>query len=513
MRKPPNIPLASLLNELTVRSVHGRPINEITISSLATDSRKVTKGSLFFALEGEKVDGSVFVDDAINKGAVAVIAGSLPKRESPAVSFLEIADVRAALSKVAWKFFGCPAEQMVNIAVTGTNGKTTTCWLLAEALSALSKPVIYIGTLGVRFVPARGAKDTTFWETTPFTTPDPVLLYESLARGKQSGATFLVCEVSSHALTQKRAADIPWDVGVFTNLTRDHLDYHGSMENYGHAKSLLFTEGLFQSRHSTKAAVINSGDDFGRTLSAELLQKCPGLNVRTFSRGIKSSVFPELVELHENGTTLELNLNGKVLRTTTPLIGVHNVENVLGVVTTLLALGFTLKSIADVLPQLPQVPGRLERIGPWKVPVFVDYAHTPDALSHVMNTLRPLAGNKLIVVFGCGGDRDRGKRPLMGKEVASVASLAVVTSDNPRTERPEKIIEDILPGFSGAPSDFCYEVVVDRREAIFRALTLAEKGDIVLVAGKGHEDYQEVNGIRHPFSDQEECRIFMNRAT
>lgn len=443
------------------------------ISAVTADSRKVVPGSLFFALRGGKADGREFIKDATARGAIIV----------------DHENARRLYALAQKRFYGSRVDEFLNVAVTGTNGKTSVSWLIAEALTALGKNTVHVGTLGMRVV-----GDEKSLNDPGLTTPDAGSLHKFFADHQKLNA--LSMEVSAHGISQERAAGIPWSVCIFTNLTRDHLDYYASLEEYGAEKARLFTEELASSSAQKKIAVVNVADEFG----AQLAKKLRGVSqIQTVTFSVSGSADARVLQAKKSrkGTELEVEICGKRFTLKSQLIGSYNVENILTAATALIALGYSPEQVAQAIAKVPLVPGRLERASELEPAAFVDYAHTPDALEKAQAALRELTPGKLITVFGCGGDRDRGKRPLMGQAVSALSDLAIVTSDNPRTENPEQIINDIRPGMLGE-----YEVYIDRREAIARAVAVAGPDDAILIAGKGHEPYQEIKGVKHPFSDK-----------
>ena len=500
------IALGRLLGKIEASRVSGNSgqWQETVISSVVNDSRKCVPGALFFAVRGSKIDATAFLNDALAKGAAAVIVEEpAPPVETFPVPLISVPDIRECLAEAASVFYGRPTGAMRSIGVTGTNGKTSVAWLLGNLLPALGEPAAVVGTLGFAF--AKKALAIEDFQTTSNTTPDPLDVFRFLAAAREQGARALAAEATSQAVVQKRTITIEWDSGIFTNLTRDHLDLHGTLENYAAIKSRFFTEELVRSPKTKKTAVINIDDEVGRRICAELA----GAPVKccTYSTCSKADAYTTSSEVTLNGTRLEAVLFGESAVIESRLIGRFNLSNILAAVACLVSLGFEPEEVVNAVKDVPPVPGRLELVAQAPIHVFVDYAHTPDALVNVQQSLRDLEPRRLITVFGCGGDRDRGKRPLMGRVVAEMSDLAVVTSDNPRSEEPDKIIEDILPGIAGAarPSHFCYEVIADRRAAVEFAVSAARPGDAVLVAGKGHEDYQEIKGVKHPFLDRNVC--------
>ena len=466
---------------------------DLPIRRICDDSRRVEPGDLFVAIPGTRADGAQFVGDAVRRGAAAVIVQRPVRCDAP-VPVIAADDARETLARLAWRQAGLERDADASagglrlVGITGTNGKTTTAYFVQAIASAAGLPCARLGTvendLCGRCVPAS------------LTTPGPLELAALLAEARQRGARLAVLEVSSHALEQRRVAGLTFSAAALTNLTQDHLDYHGTMEAYAAAKRRLFA-GLA----AEAAAVCVAGDPWaGRVLA--------GCAARRIEVGLGDglAVRGEIHETTLDGTRWTLHVGAERAEVHTPLIGRHNVANALVAAGLALGLGFETDTIAAGLASLRRVPGRLERIDlPTGVRAFVDYAHTPDALHHVVQTLRPLTSGRLVVVFGCGGDRDRTKRPRMTQAVLSAADVAILTSDNPRSEDPQRIIADALAGLTPAQRR---RVVIepDRRCAIRAAIGGASDGDVVLVAGKGHEREQIVGTQRLPFDDAQEIR-------
>jgi UDP-N-acetylmuramoyl-L-alanyl-D-glutamate--2,6-diaminopimelate ligase len=472
----------------------------VKVSRLVLDSRRVQPGDVFLALPGAHADGRNFIADAVARGAAAVLyergeeniavpdAGHcsppVPQMEVPSVTpTIAVDNLTALAGEIAHLVYGRPSEQLWTVGVTGTNGKTSISQWIAQAMTALDRKCGVIGTLGNGFPP--------HLEESPNTTPDAVSVHATLARFRTQDAVACAMEVSSIGLDQGRVNGVHFDVAVLTNLTRDHLEYHGTMAAYGAAKARLFDmPGL-------GAAVLNLDDPFGVELAARLKGRVPTIGY-TLQGGGGTDRLLYPAELAETATGLAFTLDG--VRFTAPLVGRFNASNLLAVTGALLARGETLTAIAAVLTQLTSPPGRMQPLGGNAMPlVVVDYAHTPDALEKVLTTLRGTAlarGGKLVCVFGCGGDRDAGKRPLMGAVAEKLADRVIVTSDNPRSEDPQTIITAIRAGMKGnAASE------TDRASAIRQAIAQAAAGDVILLAGKGHEPYQEIAGVRLPFAD------------
>ncbi len=459
----------------------------VPLADLTTDSRAVKHGSVFLAYPGSSRDGRMFIADAIARGAAAVIfeRGDFEWDSDWDVPHLAVDDLRARASEIAGIVHGDPSAKLWMVGVTGTNGKTSVAQWTAHAFDGLGRRAAVLGTLGNGLVGERAEARNT--------TPDPVVLQRELADYLRRGAKVAAMEVSSHGLDQGRAAGIKFDVAVFTNLTRDHLDYHGTMEAYAEAKFRLF-----QAR-GVGRAVINVDDDWGRLFAGRLA----GTPVEVIGYGLSGGrLRASGLQQSEAGLRFRVEGDWGAGEVAVPVLGAFNVSNLLAVTGTLLASGVPFGTALAALSGLRPVPGRLERLGGGDAPLAViDYAHTPDALEKALAAVRPVVarGRRLICVFGCGGDRDAGKRPIMGEAAARLADHVIVTSDNPRSEDPRSIIDQVLSGvLSGS-----VEAVADRQVAIFSAIHQAVPGDVVLLAGKGHETYQEIAGVRHRFSDAE----------
>ncbi|AOH35245.1 UDP-N-acetylmuramoyl-L-alanyl-D-glutamate--2,6-diaminopimelate ligase [Luteimonas sp. JM171] len=478
------LPLSELLPD-----VAGVPAG-LRVTGMSQDSREVAAGDAFLAIPGFGTHGLRFVDQARAAGAAAIVyEPPAPHGVQVPPEAIAVPALRARIGAMADRLHASPSAAMTVVGVTGTNGKTSTVQMLAQAWSLRGLRAGSIGTLGA------GLHGQV--EPTGFTTPQVSRMHGLLAQLRDEGAQAVAMEVSSHALDQGRVDAVRFAVGVFTNLTRDHLDYHGDMDAYGAAKARLFqAPGL-------RAAVVNLDDDFGRSLHAAL---DPALQaVGTSARGRpEARVRAEGVVLDAEGLAFRLRINDEAHAVRTGLLGRFNVDNLLAVAGVLHALGAGADEIAQVLGQLQPVAGRMNRLGGAGAPmVVIDYAHTPDALEQALSSLREHARRRIVCVFGCGGERDRGKRPQMAEVAGRLADAVIVTDDNPRREDGDAIVADILAGF---PDRSRVRVERDRRAAIRRAVGEAGPGDIVLVAGKGHEPYQEINGTRHPFDDAEQAR-------
>ena len=464
-----------------------------TVGALTLDSRAVTPGALFLALPGLRHDGRAFLSEVAARGAAAVVYEA---RDYPAPSLsipaYGVTDLAAHLGTIADRFYGAPSRRVLVIGVTGTNGKTTCSQLIAQALDRAPRRCAVIGTLGYGFP---GALDAGL-----HTTPDAVAVHRLLDEFHGAGAAYVSMEVSSHALDQGRVNAVAFELAVFTNLSRDHLDYHGDMERYAAAKTRLFLcDGL-------KTAVINRDDAHGRRLIAQL----EGSRTRVLSYGLKQGdVHARRLDTERDGLRLLAATPHGDVEIQAPLFGAFNASNLLAVLTALLALGLEPADAARRLSGVRPVPGRAERFqgGTAQPLVVVDYAHTPDALEQVLQALRPHVEGRLWCVFGCGGNRDRGKRPQMGAIAERLADVVIVTDDNPRHESGDAIINDIVAGMTSTP-----RVLRDRPAAIATALREATAADVILIAGKGHEDYQQIGDERHPYSDRDTVRSLLGLA-
>ena len=470
---------------------------ELEVSGLRDDSRAVQPGDLFVAVKGETVDGHDFIGAALQAGASAIVAESPASPDlADGVGWVLVPDSREALGVLSSVWCANPSLDLRVAGVTGTNGKTTTAFLIHCILKHVMQRAGLIGTV----VFDDGRKQ----EVASFTTPGTIHLQELLGRMRDNGCPGVALEVSSQGLHQGRADAIAFDVAVFTNLTQDHLDYHGSMENYFGSKKRLFEGVALDDAGKNPTAVINRDDAHGEALAREYSER---VRMITYGFGMDCDFKAGDMKQTSQGAEFQLFAKGKSYLVRSPLIGRFNVYNALGALGAAAALRIPLREAVAALAGAPQVPGRMECVGSVDgATVFVDYAHTPDALDNVCQALRELDPRRLITVFGCGGDRDREKRPLMGKAASRHSDHCVVTSDNPRSEDPDAIIGDIERGMSGS----IYERVVDRENAIRAAVQEARGGDVVLIAGKGHEDYQEFADGRIPFDDRKMARAAMD---
>jgi UDP-N-acetylmuramoyl-L-alanyl-D-glutamate--2,6-diaminopimelate ligase len=484
MINPKSMELEQLVRELRGPIVTGSLDRRIT--SLSYDSREVGPGSLFVAIRGSVVDGHSFIEQAIDRGAIVIVS------EEPGLTqratHIQVPDSRDALARLAAAFYSNPSRLLRMIGVTGTNGKTTTTFLIKHLLERAGQRTGLIGTvsyeIGERVLPASR------------TTPESLDLQSILAQCVDARCGNVVMEVSSHALELDRVDGISFRVAIFTNLTQDHLDFHRGMKEYFEAKARLFA-GMRDSEGKSRTAIINVDDAYGQQLIARFGRD---VSIITFGMGARADFRASNFKIESTGTSYQLDIKGKSFLVRLPLIGRFNIYNSLAALAAMQALGLDVRAAVLALARAPQVPGRLEAVPARRqFQVFVDYAHTDDALLNVMKTCRDLSPNRLIVVFGCGGNRDKSKRPLMGAVADQNADYSIVTSDNPRKEDPTQIIRDIETGFRSKR----FESVLDRREAITRAIRLAQPRDIVLIAGKGHEKYQEFADRTIPFDDIE----------
>ncbi len=468
--------------------------SKLFIKKLVFDSRQVGEGSLFFALPGVHQQGSAFVQEAIERGALAIVSeeefdSSLLQKNSSSTLFIRVAHARRAMAQMAAIFYHAPSHCLAVCGVTGTNGKTTTAYLVHHFCDFNGRASGLLGT--VKYVlPGR-------IEIASRTTPESIDIQAMLQEMRTGGFRAVAMEVSSHAIVQERVREVEFDVAVFTNLTQDHLDYHGSMEAYFDAKASLFYS-LAHQKMKRGRAVINADDRYGRLLLERLESLSSNVRLLTFGqlRGVDFRATD--IQYHSCGTTFCLETRRRSYLVRSPLVGLFNVYNALGALAAASSMGLELRRAIKALEHAPQIPGRLQRVeGRRNFQVFVDYAHTPDALENVLRALRELQPGRLVLLFGCGGERDRSKRALMAAVAQRYADEVIVTTDNPRGEDPLSIIEEITQGFN----QHKYSCILDRREAISRAIEQALPYDIIIIAGKGHEAYQEVAGQRLPFDD------------
>ncbi|TAK10363.1 MAG: UDP-N-acetylmuramoyl-L-alanyl-D-glutamate--2,6-diaminopimelate ligase [Candidatus Manganitrophaceae bacterium] len=471
---------------------------DLEIASIASDSREVTPGGLFVALAGAKQDGRQYISEAIRRGATAIVAegasggvGLKDRKADPPLVYIQVADARQALAHLASYFYGNPTDGLHLIGVTGTNGKTTTAFLAQALLRTAGFKTGLIGT--VRF----DLGDTL--RTATHTTPGALELQSLFAEMRKAGTTHVVMEVSSHALDQGRVEGCWFDAAIFTNLTQDHLDYHGTLEAYFAAKRKLFDQ--------TGMTLVNLDDSWGKRIRNEIPGRCWGYGIAE-----RGDFYPKAMEIGPKGIEMTVASPLGEMEIRSPLVGRYNVYNLLAAIGAGAALGLSKESIVSGVAAMTGVPGRFEKIDAGqRFLVIVDYAHTEDALDRLLQAVADLHPSRIITVFGCGGDRDRGKRPKMGAVSARHSDVTLLTSDNPRSEPPLTIIQEIEAGLRSADASAHYEILPNRREAIERAIDLAEAGDAVVIAGKGHEDYQIIGAERLPFDDREVARAALER--
>jgi UDP-N-acetylmuramoyl-L-alanyl-D-glutamate--2,6-diaminopimelate ligase len=469
----------------------------VPITRLVTDSRSIQRGDTFVAYPGEKTDGRQYISEAIAQGASAVIweAQHFVWNDVWKVPNISVAGLRGKAGWIADAANGMPSEKLWVVGITGTNGKTSTCHWIARALNGTGKKCALIGTMGNGFIDALQATENT--------TPDAIRVHGLMADYLRGGAQAVVMEVSSHALSQGRVNAVNFNVAMLTNLSRDHLDYHGDMQSYADTKRKLFDW------KQLGFVVLNLDDSYG----VELAEQLQDADAEVIGYGLSDAalllaerlglrmVYGNLLNVTGQGLRLNVHSSWGTVELNSGLIGRFNAVNLLGALAVLLVSGVALNDAAHTLGMAQPVAGRMQRLGCGNEPtVIVDYAHTPDALEKVLQALREIsagAGGKVLCVFGCGGDRDRGKRPMMGLVAEKFSDFCIVTSDNPRNENPREIIAEIVSGMN----EDNHEIIEDRAVAIQSAIRHARQGDTVLIAGKGHEDYQEINGIKHPFND------------
>ncbi len=481
------------LEELALM-IHGAKIlgdGGTKISGIEHDSRKVSAGSLFVCMEGAHFDGHKFIEQAKNSGAVAILTThediSLPEK----ISALIVPDMLNSLAVIVPYFYDYPSKKMRVIGITGTNGKTTTTYLIREILKSAGYKVGLIGTIqmmiGEEIFPMHN------------TTPNVIDLQHIFCTMREKNVDFVVMEVSSHALAEHRVAGIEFDTAVFTNLTQDHLDYHKTMENYKLTKAKLFEMVSRSGRKEGKTAVINIDDE----ASAEMLKHSLCEKI-TYGIEKNSDLSAVDIDVKSTGTAFKIRGEFGAMNLRLHLTGIFNVYNVLAAVGATLAEKISPDVIKTALENFKSVPGRFERIfADIPFAIIVDYAHTPDGVKNVLETARQIAKNRIITVFGCGGDRDKTKRPIMGRIAAELSDIVIATSDNPRTEDPAEILRDVEVGVNEKIGDKVHEKIIDRRQAIFRAVEIAQAGDVILILGKGHENYQILKDETIHFDDRE----------
>ncbi|MCX7944037.1 MAG: UDP-N-acetylmuramoyl-L-alanyl-D-glutamate--2,6-diaminopimelate ligase [Deltaproteobacteria bacterium] len=482
-----------------------RKIDEdFMVEGLTLDSREARKNYLFFAVKGSKTDGLKYAEDAVRKGAFLVTDRDVEGFISNKVSYVRVRDLVGVINVIAAKYYGYPHNYMKMVGITGTNGKSSTTFLIESIAKASGTSVGVIGTINYRYgekiFPAKN------------TTPDPLVLMKVLSDMRDSKTELVVMEVSSHGLKLRRTEALKFDVVIFTNLSRDHLDFHPDMDDYFNSKRLLFTKTYC--RDSNSSALINIDDEYGKRLMSEDFPKKFGYSIKDK----KAFVHCLDYEVGEESIKASILVDGKRLQIESNLLGLHNLYNIMAASGAMYVLGIDLDKIVCGIKTLEFVPGRLQKVrNEFGIRCLIDYAHTDDALRNVLSALKGLKHRKIITVFGAGGDRDKGKRPLMARAVCEYSNIVIITSDNPRTEDPYNIMADIESGmdnsFIRVPSENItgnennvYTLIKDRSEAIRRAIIIAQRGDIVLIAGKGHEDYIIEGETKRHFSDLEEAK-------
>lgn len=481
--------LRELLADVTAAKIHG--VGDPEITAIEYDSRRVNRGSLFVAMRGLKTDGAAFIRDALARGAAAVVGESVARDPLP-VPFIEVAHARKALAELSWSFFDHPERDLTMIGITGTNGKTTVASILRDVLEHAGQRTGLAGTLGIYY------GDISV--ETARTTPESADLARHFAAMCDAGFSHVVMEVTSIGIDLERTGRIPFRIAVFTNLTRDHLDYHGLESAYRDAKLRLFRE-----QTNDGFAVLNADDP-----QMSSFAKAARGRVLTYAVDREADFRATTVSLTRQSIRFDLTAKGSRIAVDAPLIGRFNVYNLLAVIASAHTLGVSFETIQSALRQARSARGRAEIIlssAPFTV--IVDYAHTPDALEKILSTLRNLNPQRILTVIGAGGDRDRGKRPLMAEVSYRLSDLLYLTSDNPRGEDPDAILDDMA---AGLPQGSRYQRDADRRASIESALNEARPGDIVVIAGKGHETYQEIQGVRHPFDDRLVALDWLERA-
>ena len=480
--------LNELLKNVEVLNTQGDV--DVEITGVNIDSRRIEAGHLFVAIPGTVTDGHKFIPKAIELGATAVLCEKLPEEQDPKVTFVQVASTESCVGEVATQFYGDPSRKLKLVGVTGTNGKTTIATLLYNMFRKFGHKCGLLSTV------CNYIEDEAI--PADHTTPDPIELNRLLAQMVDAGCEYAFMECSSHAIAQKRIGGLKFAGGLFTNLTRDHLDYHKTFENYRDAKKAFF-DGL----EKDAFAITNADDKNGMVM----VQNCKA-NVKTYSTRTMADFKAKIIECHFEG--MYLDINGKEVGV--QFIGKFNVSNLLAVYGAAVMLGKKPEDILLIMSTLKSVNGRLEPINsPEGYTAIVDYAHTPDALENVLNAIHEVLNGKgkVITVCGAGGNRDKGKRPIMAQEAVKQSDKVIITSDNPRFEEPQDIINDMLAGLDQKQMKKVVSIV-DRREAIRTACMLAEKGDVILIAGKGHEDYQEIKGVKHHFDDKEVVKEIFN---
>ncbi|WP_311407134.1 UDP-N-acetylmuramoyl-L-alanyl-D-glutamate--2,6-diaminopimelate ligase [Liquorilactobacillus uvarum] len=481
---------SKLIKSLKFKQVVPEKYDDFLVSAVTQDTREVTQNSIFIAISGSRIDGHTLVNEAVKKGAAMIVAQKKVACGDRPVVYVE--NTNRAMAILSDKFYGSPSEAMRMIGVTGTNGKTTVTHIIEEIFREHGDKTGLIGTMyrriGKKIYPTKN------------TTPDIITLQRTLNEMVKQDVSSVAMEVSSIALVQGRVWGIDFDIAVFTNLTRDHLDYHKTMANYAHAKSLLFSQlgNGYGAKKDCKVAILNVDDPIGRKLEEDT-----AAHVLTYGVKHEAMIRATNIVIHSQGTDFDLSVFGKKQHLKVKMVGLFNVYNILASYAAAYTAGLDSKEIISTLTSFKGVKGRLQLIPtPLGISAIVDYSHTPDGLLNALETINDFAKRKVFCVIGCGGDRDHGKRPKMAQIALQYSDYPIFTSDNPRSEDPQKIIEDMLQGI---PQNSDVKVIVDRRAAIEYAIEKAQPSDIVLIAGKGHEDYQIINGKKNHFDDVEEA--------
>lgn len=489
--KTDNMILRDLTRGLEIKKALIR--NNVEILGISYDSNNIRDGFLFAAIKGEKTDGHKYIESALKNGAIALLVEDIPFNTPNDISIIQVEDTKFSLAKISANYFEHPTKEITLVGITGTNGKTTITYLLESIWKEMGKNAGVIGTVEYRY---SGKKISS-----PMTTPESLDLMKLFRDMRTSGVECIAMEVSSHALDRKRVSECHFDTAVFTNLTQDHLDYHRTLENYLEAKKKLFSEVLRQSEKGEKFSIINIDDPYGKEIAKDssgkiiyysISNRCEGVHVE------KASITPEGIWALFNTPWGKIEISSK-------LFGEHNLYNILAAAAAALSLGASIEAVETGISRVESVPGRLDKVeNTYGITILIDYAHTPDALRNVLMAVRPLTPKRLILIFGCGGDRDPIKRPIMGRIGRELSDILIVTSDNPRTERPEFIVDEIEKGVHEISSDNKnYFRIPDRRDAIRKGIEIAASGDTVLIAGKGHETYQILGTKRIPFDDKD----------
>ncbi len=483
--------LKKLLENIKIKEIYGD--YNMEIKGLSYDSRKIGNGYMFFALSGTHTDGAKFAEDAVSKGAVCIVSSL--KIENCKVVNIIVEDIIKAMADIAAKFYDHPDKKLFIIGVTGTNGKTSITYMLESILKKLNIDIGVIGTITYRY--ANVVIDA------PNTTPQSLDLFKMMADMAEAKIKYLIMEVSSHSLVLGRVLNIEFDAAVFTNLTQDHLDFHKNMNNYFDAKKMLFTGLSNNLKNNKKFAIINTDDFYGEKLFEDVNIKAEKISYSTKSKTGALFACAEDIKLNSKESSFILKSCFGNCKITVNQIGMHNIYNMLAVFCICMAIGIEFDKIAENFKYITGAPGRLDRINSNKdFSVIVDYAHTDDALKNVISAIKNLSPSRIITVFGCGGNRDKTKRPLMAKTACSLSDYVFITSDNPREEDPVDIIKDVEQGAIQTNKNN-YKIVVDRKQAISEAIKFAKRGDVVLIAGKGHENYQIIGTKKIHFDDKE----------